>query len=310
MQEIDLSPFDKSVTELFELSQNIIETYESHHLSLNHRKNPILVRLQQYIKTYEKTEPKEHLWYFEQIYKKNKAKILRGPKRDSWVLDGNIIITYGEDAGIKTNIKIHISSIYHTACKIRDETEKDIEGLPDVEQTEELVFPYLYLLHLYRIFCHIAKPSDKDKMQDHVKYLENEIGIKETTTKSSQSNNDPMSSLFDMATGMMEKMGVNVPKEKMPDQKDFSNMLGNVINNPKTKSMIGNMMQEMQNTSNIGDMVNKLIGNLSGPDETTGENEESQIENTISKPLPTPPKNVENGKGENQYEDLTDEFAN
>lgn len=261
MEEKDLSGFDKYVMELFDISKKILKTSDKRSLSFTDRKNPYLSRLEKYIKTYSKTDPNEHVIYFEKIYTNNKRFILLGPQRDSWLTDGNLIISFGEDCGLKTDMKLHLSGIYSTAIKIRDEIRDELEGLPNSSDTVETGYPSTYILCLYQIFREIVESdNEKAKLTNHIESLETDAGI-----RSANANNDPLSGLFDMAANMAEQVsGTKISKDKMPGKNDFGKMISSVMDNPKTKSMLGNMMQEFQNTNNIGDIVTKLVGGISG----------------------------------------------
>lgn len=264
--ERDLSGFDKNVMSFFDICKNILKISEKRNLSLSDRKNPYLTRLEKYIKTYSKTDPEEHVVYFEKIYTDNKRFILLGPQRDSWLIDGKLIISFGEDCGLKTDMKLHLSGIYSTSIKIRDEIRDENEGLPNSSETEETGYPSSYMLCLYQIFREISSSdNEKTKLTKHIESLESDAGI-----RSSKSSNDPMAGLFDMAANMAEQVSGNkIPREQMPGKNDFGKMISSVMDNPKTKSMLGNMMQEFQNTNNIGDIVTKLVGGLSGAQEET-----------------------------------------
>jgi len=264
----DLSTFDKNVIELLDLCREIMKVSEKRKLSLSDRKNPFVTRLDRYIKTYNKTDPEEHVGYFEKIYTNNKRFILLGPQRDAWLSDNQIIITYGEDAGVKTEIKVHLSAIFNAACKTRDEIKEELEGLPDASDTTEIEFPSKFMLLLYRIFREVSvSDNEKSKLTEHISNLESETGNRSSKTN----GDDPLSGLFDMTSNMVEQFtGTKVPKDKMPGKNEIGKMFGNLVNDPKTKSMIGNVMQQLQGTNNLGEMATKLVGAL-GSQEGMGE---------------------------------------
>lgn len=271
-EDRDLSGFDKSVMDLFDVCKNILKLSDKRSLSLSDRKNPYLNRLEKYMKIYEKTDPIEHVIYFSTIYSKNKRFILLGPQRDSWLSDGNLIISYGEDRGIKTEMKLHLSGIYSTGVKIKEELREELEelqGLPTGQQGqhgEESEYPTNFLLALYRIFFELSTSDvEKEKLNSHIETLEGNRSSK------GGSSADPLAGLLDMASNMAEQVSGNkIPKDKMPGKNDFGKMISSVIDNPKTKSMLGNMMQEFQKTNNIGEMVTKLVGSLSGGQTSDG----------------------------------------
>lgn len=269
-EERDLTEFDKNVMEFFDICKKILNTSEKRSI-ISNRKNPFLVRLEKYEKTYGKTDPEEHTNYFEKIYNNNKRFILLGPQRDSWLNDSNLVISFGEDCGLKTDIKLHLSAIYNTSCKTRDEIRDEIEGLPNASDTIETTYPVKYMYLLYKIFREIAhSENEKEKLSTHISDLGDKIGIQK------KSSNDPMSGLFDMAANMAEQVsGKKMPRDKMPGQNDFGKMISTVMDNPKTKSMLGNVMQEFQNSNNIGDIVTKLVGSLGGGGGESQDNVES-----------------------------------
>jgi hypothetical protein len=263
----DLEKFDKSLIGLFNLLKTVIKTHEKYKLNLSSSQNPILTRLERYIKIYDRTEPNEHVWYFQRLYNQNKSAILRGPERDTWLGNGNIILHYGEETGrpIK-DAKIHLSMIYNTAIKLRDDVESSLQGLPDVDQSQELLYPTLFLLHLYRIFYEFSdSDEDKDKLSGYIKDLEGDAGIKSKPSKSNNSteDNNGLDGILGMATGLMEQMGLKLPEgQKLPSGKDLNKAIGNVFQNPEAKSFIGDMMKDMQDCDNFGDMVGKLLNKL------------------------------------------------
>ena len=258
-EERDLSAFDKNVIELFDLCKEIMKISDKRKLSLSDRKNPFVTRLERYIKTYNKTDPDEHVGYFEKIYTNNKRFILLGPQRDSWLSDNQIIISYGEEAGVKTEIKVHLSAIYNASCKTRDEVKEELEGLPDSSDPYETRFPTRFMLSLYRIFKEVSfSENEKTKLNTHIENLESESGL-----RSSRGGEDPLSGLFDMTSNMVEQFtGNKVPKDQMPGKNEIGKMFGNLVNDPKTKSMIGNVMQQLQGANGAGEMVTKLVGAL------------------------------------------------
>jgi hypothetical protein len=266
LEDRDLSRFDENVIKLLEICEKILKVSDKRKISISDRKNPFLTRLEKYRKTYSKTEPDEHVGYFETIYNKNKKFILLGPQRDNWLLDGNIIISYGEECGLKTDIKLHLSAIYNTGCKIRDEVREEIEGLPNATDTSEIGYPATFILLIYRIFREVAtSENDKNKLSSHIEKLEGEAGIR------SSSGGNELSGLFDMAANMAEQVsGSKIPRDKMPGKNDFGKMLGNLVNDPKTKSLLGGVMEKFKNTENIGDVVKTLVDGVGGIDGGAG----------------------------------------
>jgi hypothetical protein len=257
----DIKKFGQTLESFLDLMRTIIKSSEKRNLKLTSGRNPILSRLEKYIKTYDKTEPEEHVWYFRKIYESNHPAILRGPGRDNWIKTGPIIIQFGEEVGAVTDIKIHLTVIYNTACKLRDEIQNLLKGLPGSDQAEEFSYPSLFLLHLYQLFYEVAEEKDeKEKLATFISVLEKET---HSQSKTKNNNSDPLSGIMGTMADLMGQMGVKLPEgQKMPSQDELGKMLGSVMNNPQTKSMLGNVMQEMKECKSIGDVVNKLVGNL------------------------------------------------
>lgn len=262
MEPRDLSGFDKHVLSLFRVSKQILEAQDSR--SLNNRKNPMLVRLEKYEKIYKKTDPDEHVGYFEKIYNDNKRFILLGPQRDGWLAEGNIVISYGQECNLKTEMKFYLSAIYNASIKLREENK----GLPDMSPSQETYYPDDFMLEIYTIFREIAvAESEISKLNQHLEDL-GEVG---------NNGSDPLSGLFDMASGMAEKVsGQKIPKDKMPRKNDLGKMLSSVMDNPQTKNMLGSMMEEFKNSGNMGEMFTKMVGGLGAVAGNTTENTDDE----------------------------------
>lgn len=254
METRDLSNFDKHVMSLFDICKNILKAQDRRNISSN-RKNPILVRLEKYEKTYSKTDPEEHVGYFEKIYTDNKRFILLGPQRNAWLLDGNIIISFGQECNLKTEIKLYLSAIYSAALKMQQEIADENKGLPNISLGVEMDYPDDFMFIMYQIFRELATAeSERNKL---------DAQIEEMSGQTKNSSNDALASLFDMASGMAEQVsGKKIPKDKMPGKNDIGKMFSSVMDNPQTKSMLGNMMQEFQNSGNLGEMFTKMVGGL------------------------------------------------
>ena len=299
-EEKDLSNFDRNVMSFFDTCKDILKVDDKRKLKLTDRKNPFLSRLEKYMKTYRKTEPTEHFGYFENIYTKNKRFILLGPQRDVWLTDNDIIISYGEEINLKTDMKVHVSNIYQTSCKIRNEIRDELEGLPDASDTPETFLPNKFILSLYRIFAEIPESeNERTKLQTHIENLESDAGIRSKKV-------DSLSGMFDMASNFAEQLtGKKLSKDQMPGQQDIGKMMGNLINDPKTKSMLGNVMQQFQNTENIGEIATKLVGSLGKGGEGLGDILGSMQASSI----PTETTSAADTPNVTEYEgDVNDEF--
>ena len=312
--EVDLEKFDRHIMSLFNLLKTVIKTHEKYKLNLSSVKNPILTRLERYIKVYDKSEPNEHLWYFQRLYNQNKPAILRGPERDTWLSNGKITLHFGEETGrpIK-DAKIELSMIYTTAIKLRDDVEASLHGLPDVEQSQELIYPTLFLLHLYRIFYELTESNDeKKKILGFINELESDAGVK-SKSKNKEGNKEGTSELdglLGMATGLMEQMGIKLPEgQKLPSGNELNKAVGSVFQNPEAKSFIGDMMKEMQECENFGDMFGKLLNKLpAGMDQATRKSITDNAQMALNGNNDNNGDNNDDNGGDNNGGDDGDEF--
>jgi len=313
----DLSFFDKSVTDLFKVCKSILKAAEKRKLTPSERKNPFLSRLEKYEKIYIKSEPHEHTVYFEKIFNNYKKFILLGPQRDNWLLDNEVMISYGEDCGLKMEAKLHLSSIYRTASKMRDEIKEEMEGLPNMGESGELIYPSVYLLFLYRIFLEICESdNDKKKLGTHIGTLENETGL---TSNKSMGNTDGLGDIFEAAASMAEQVsGQKIARDKLPGKNDFGKMLGQIVNDPKTKNVLGSVMEKFKNTENIGDIMTTLVdslGSMTGPQsnnsQTSDNSQNLQLENSSNNNASNnnASNNSSRNNSSNKTLDVNDEFS-
>lgn len=259
MEEKDLSTFDICVHGLFDTCKELMNLSEKRKLKLDNRKNGILEHLKKYINIYGKTQPEEHTDYFLKVFERNKKAILLGPQRDNWLLEGSVSITFGGEENIKSNYIIHLSSIYVTAIRIRDEIIEELNGFPDTKNSTEVLYPFKIMLSLYKIFHElIESPNDKNKIKTHISYLEEKIGVKKQS-----SNVGGMSELLDMAAGAAEKLtGTKIPRDKIPQASELQDLFGGLANDPKAKNMLGGFMEKIQKGEGLGEIVNTVLGGL------------------------------------------------
>ncbi len=250
--ERDLSDFDKNVMNLFDLCKKIMKCSDERKLF---DKSPITKRLESYIRVYNKMDPEDHVVYFENIFKNNRRMIMLGPQRDVWLKDNKVTITFGEDCGKKTGIKFHISAIYITACKLREEIEEEISGLPGIAKPESN-YPDNFIFLLYRIFTTIVQSeTDRTKLEKHTGELG---GIKSTSE-------DPLSNILNMVSSVSEKMtGQKISKDSLPGGGDITKMMTDMMQNPQTKNMIGNVMEGMKGKDGISGILSQLMNGLGG----------------------------------------------
>ena len=277
-----MTTFDQCVRELFKVLTNIIERREKTTLNLTNKPNPIQMCLKKYMRVYDQTDPSEHIGYFQTIYSKYRHVIIRGYRNNSWLQNESVIIQFGDGVpGVRNSIKIMLSAFYTTACKLRDDAERRLDGLP-VEAREnqpELDYPDQMMLQLYRTFrAAVTDDSDKQALTKCLAELETELVDQPAT--------EGPAGLVTMATELMNRVGMPTP-EGMPTGKDFNDMVTNVLNNPTVNNVVGNMFKDIQDCNDITSVLQKLLTNLSDPSltqaiqETMGSTVEGAVEATV-----------------------------
>lgn len=285
--QLNISNFEKSLGELLKVSKDIMVAHEKLNLKFSSKKNPILARLENYIKTFEQTDDySDHTWPFQKIYRDNKTAILRGPARDSWLSSTTktgIIVNFGEQFDLKNDIKIHLSAIYANACKNRDQIEESLQGLPDIEQAEELLYVPKFMLRLYEIFVEVCgSKEEKEKLSDYIDILSREAKVKRNVKKTATSD-DPLSGFMDVASNIMKQVGIQMPEgQKMPSAQELSSKLQTMMARPEVSSKIGNVMKDLQGCNNFGEMIGKVMGNLGNLQESPeGETIKDTLQSTV-----------------------------
>ncbi len=257
----DLSKFDTKVMDLFNLSRDILNAHEKRNLKVSNRGNPFLSKLEKYSRVYARTDPIEHVPYFETIFQSNKRFILIGPQRDSWLLENNCCLHYGADCNVNSGVVVHLSSIYLTAVKLRDEITEENSGLP-VAPLSETKYAKQFMYNLYCIFnelpCVQTGSEVQTKLKEHVSSLEEQLG--------KRSANGDFGDVFNQLSGMFEQFsGQKLDKSAMPKPDQLQSMVSGVsdlIDKPETKNMLGNLLQSFQGADNIKDVAGKLLQTL------------------------------------------------
>lgn len=291
-QEFKKNSFDKEVKSLFKQSmETIVERYGKS-MELGETRQEAIC-LTKYQTIYNNMHPEEHYMYFETLYNRNRNKILNTLKDDSWLRDGDIIIQFGE--GTKTTkeieqkrklVRIMLSKIFLIACDLQEKAESRLQGLEGLDQNDfesvggkDLLRPNIILLHLMRIFYYLNSGSDKSKLGEIVTHLETDLGITTKTVNNDTLNlvnktlnnqtappSGGLSSLFTMATSMMEKIGYKPPPDmKAPSEADITNVIGSVFNNEATQNALHGMFASIQGCNDFGTAVQAVVKNVTDP---------------------------------------------
>src|SRR5205085_721719 len=249
-----------------------------------------LICLNRYFNIYNSMDPQEHYHYFETLYNRKRIEILNCLQDDRWIRTGNIIIQFGE--GIKSNkkieeqrkqVRIMISDIFLIACDLQSKAERALDGIDEkfaqAAGGKDLIRPNILLLHLMRIFYYLNDTVDKEALGAIVIQLEDLLGVTKKTING-ESNKAPseatstggaggaggagtgggLSSLFTMATTMMEKMGYKPPPNmKPPSENEISNVINTVFNNETTQTAIQGMFSSLNGCQDFGSAIQEVV---------------------------------------------------
>lgn len=236
---------------------------------------PELVCLNKYLNVYNSMDPSEHFCYFEMLYKRKRDEILNCLKDDSWIRRGNIIIQFGE--GIKGSkkieeklkqVRIMVSDIFKIAYELQKQAEKSLDGIDEKFAQDvigkDLIRPNILLLHLMRIFYYLTEGSDKEQIGLIVTQLEADLGVTKRTVENKEVQpSGGLSSLFTLATSMMEKMGYKPPQNmKPPTESEISAVINTVFNNESTQNAIQNMLSSLQGCQDFSVAIREVVKNV------------------------------------------------
>jgi len=277
--------FDKELRSLVKQAQETIIARYGTVIEFGESRSE-LICLTRYMAIYNATEPAEHYRYFETLYNRKRAEILNCMKDDRWLRTGNLSIQFGD--GIKSSreieekrkqVRIMLSDIFLIACDLQAKAEKGLDGI-DASYAKDaggkdLIRPSILLLHLLRIFYYLSNSSDKHQLGEIVTQMENDLGVPNKTVNSDipkiVTPDGPaaaggLSSLFTMATSMMEKMGYKPPPGmKPPTENEISSVISTVFNNETTQNAIQGMFSSLQGCTDFGSAIQTVVKNVTDP---------------------------------------------
>lgn len=267
----DNAIFDKEINALFTNSKTIIKAKDATKLKISGPQvNPVMKCLNKYIKAYELSEPDDHKEYFLNIYKKYRVPILKGYKNDSWLRKNSIIVQFGEGLeNVNKEIRIMLSSIYNTACQLRKDAETNLDGLPDeaYENCQELIYPDIFMLHLYRLFRESLPHDNEDrpKLNTLVVEIEKELGI-ESESQVQANASSGFSGIVNLVSSILPKLGIpELDMSKMPSEGEISSIFNNLLNNPQTQNTISSVLTNLSDCQDLSQMATKLLSGLNDP---------------------------------------------
>lgn len=312
--------FDKEFRLLIKQAQETVQARYGLSLELGDVR-PELICMNRYLSLYNNMTPSEHFQYFENMFNRFRTQILNTLASDIWLRNGRIAIQFGE--GVKEvmerskQIRIPISDVFVIACELQATAEKSLDGIDEkfVNGTadKDLIRPNILLLHLMRIFYHLNDGADKEALGVIVTHIENELGVPRKTVGSEpwkvqpvppisiQNAKGGLSSLFDMATGMMEKMGFQPPAGlKRPSEEEMGSVISSVFQSETTQNAMQGIFTSLQGCNDFGTAIQTVVRNVTDPTTMSAIQESvtqtaqfaaAQPSSTIGQQLPPGPSN-------------------
>ena len=274
--EFDETLFETSFEKFFEFCNKVI-TYKSTGLKVN----PIMVKMNKFKKVVDLMKPTElKTLFIESIYVPNKYNLLESNSDHSWILENDVSMSIGKN---KERI-LMCSTVYKKALKLKAECEKSLEKLPEsaCEEAEELNFPDIFLLYLFRMLkASVEESNDNATVSKILSGIESDLGITNSNNPEVKNNNaNPMPSgnpLGDILSNLGPMLG-NLTKNmnsgngnkggngqmQMPN---IANLLSGLTSgNPQLSKMVGETFGDLSDCKNPADMLGKVVRKLNNPE--------------------------------------------
>jgi hypothetical protein len=258
--------FDLELKKFFEVCVKILEDYAKTFFALNpNQENHVLRNLQRYRIVYNMTEVQTHIPYFQNLFRTHRDQLLSSLKNDQWLLEQNLVIQFGEeleDEDLRKRSekrKIELSAIYRYAVQLRKSTEESLKGLPDSvhQQAQELIYPEVYLLHLYRVLFTLY-PQNKE-LERNIQNLERDLGM-----KSEKKEGHPLlNNLADQAKNILG--GVLPSNFKLPSNDEMNQKLEQAFKDPLVSETLGSTVQNLMTAKNLGEGLSVALKSLENP---------------------------------------------
>jgi hypothetical protein len=256
--------FDSEIKKFFDVCVKILESHQKSFLTSD---NHILRNLQRYRIIYNMTEVSTHIPYFQKVFRTYRDELLEVLKDDHWLQTENVVIQFGEeleDEDLRRRSekrKIEISAIYKCALQLRKTIEESLKGLPESaqEQSQELIYPEIFLLHLFRILFALY-PQNKD-LQRNIQTLEKDLGV---STQPSTKKMNPL--LENLAENAKSLFGNVLPDNlKLPSNEEMSQKLEQAFKDPVVSETLGSTVSSLMNAKNLGEGIGAAMKSLENP---------------------------------------------
>lgn len=257
--------FDTEIKKFFDVCIKILESHGKAFMNLNPNSDSHVLRnLQRYRTIYNMTEVETHIPYFQKLFRNYRDDLLNVLRDDKWLQDDNVVIQFGEeltDADLRKRSakrKIEISTIYKNAIQLRKSVEESLKGLPDSahSNTQELIYPEVFLLHLFRILSAIY-PQNKE-IQRNVQVLEKDLGV-----TSARKTGHPLENIAENAKQLLS--GVLPGNLKIPSNEELNQKLETAFKDPLVSETLGSTVNSLMNAKNLGEGLGLAIKSLENP---------------------------------------------
>ena len=270
--EFDEKLFDSSFEKFLEFCTKVI-TYNSTGL----KSNPLLVKLNKFKKVSNLMNSKERKkLIIDNLYDSNQKKILDFD--NSWITDTDVCISIGDNK----DRCVKCSTIYKKTLKLKEEKEKSLEGLSDdaFENAEEINFPDIFMLYVYRMFkASVLNEDEQTKITVHLNTIQSDLGIDNSNSPNIKNNNSnpmPNNPLGDILNNLGPMIG-NLTKgfgnmnmkgnNGMPNINGIlSGLTGMMGNNPQLSKVVGETFGDLGECKTPQEMMGKLVGKISNPE--------------------------------------------
>lgn len=262
--------------DLFDCLTKTLEIYESH--KTRETANILLTHLEKFKRTYElsacnpdvcPTFPKNFLAYFREVFEENQDEILRGHDHTEWLTEKGVVIQYGKEliadrskSKKVRDIKIHLSAIYNTSIRLKDDMEEKLKSASAEEYSKhiELIFPDIIRLHLYRIFAKAVVDPEKVKRLVEIEMsIKKEIGKEDPNVEEAKYGDEK-------ARARAEKIK-SIPGSALGGAggmagEDIRKAMGRFFAMPGISSTITGMMEKAKTATNPTELIGEFIGKI------------------------------------------------
>lgn len=276
---IENDHFDREFRALVKQCREVITSAHRMALELGNERIELLY-LNNYFNIYGKTQVNEHFDYFRRLYKRKRSSILNSLEDDSW-LRSDVVIQYGEGTKISREreeqlkrVSILLSDIFVMALDLQEKATKAQEGIDPrfITPDEDITRANKILLHLLRIFYFLNDGADRPYLAKLVQSLEKQLGVSSVINApaplpGTAATSGGLAGLFNMATAMMEKLGVKLPPNtiKPPNEQDIASVMNKVFNDEHTQSTMKGIIDSLQGSNDLSSALQSIVKNISDP---------------------------------------------